>query len=135
MRHFSSCCLISLALLQPLYPIAPAPTPTSLLNDASAVTSAASPTLLSSPASPKDWKIGVQMWTFHFVNFVKALDKCDSAGIKYIEAFPGQTLGGDLPGSFGPAMSGDTRAKVKQLLQSKGIHIYAMGNDRAPHDR
>jgi sugar phosphate isomerase/epimerase len=67
------------------------------------------------------------MWTFHFVNFIKALDKCDSAGIKYIEAFPGQTLGGDLPGSFGTAMSDDTRAKVKQLLQSKGIHMYAMG--------
>jgi sugar phosphate isomerase/epimerase len=108
MRHFSSCCLISLALLQP----------TSLLKDASFVNSA---------ASPKDWKIGVQMWTFHFVSFLKALDKADSAGVHYIEAFPGQTLGGDLPGAFGPNMSDSTRAKVKQLLDSTGIHIYAMG--------
>src|SRR5579863_1811970 len=108
MRHFSSCCLISLALLQPA----------SLLKDASTVTSAASPT---------DWKIGVQMWTFHFVSFRKALAKADSAGVHNIEAFPGQTLGGDLPGAFGPEMSDDTRAKVKQLLDSAGIHIYAMG--------
>jgi sugar phosphate isomerase/epimerase len=121
MRYFTSCCLISLAMLQPLYPVTPDPASASLVNDASAARSAASPN------SPKDWKIGVQMWTFHFVSFVKALDKCDSAGIKYIEAFPGQTLGGDLPGSFGTAMSDDTRAKVKELLQSKGIHIYAMG--------
>src|SRR5277367_6801493 len=76
MRHFSSGWLLCLAFLQP----------TSHLKDASLVTSA---------ASPKDWKIGVQMWTFHFVSFVKALDKADSAGVHYIEAFPGQTLGGD----------------------------------------
>jgi len=113
MRHFSFCCLISLAMMQPLYPTTPAPASTSV-----------SP---ASPASPKDWKIGVQMWTFHFVSFTKALEKCDSAGIKYIEAFPGQTLGGDLPGAFGPGMSAATREKVKQLLQSKGIHMYAMG--------
>jgi sugar phosphate isomerase/epimerase len=108
MRQFSFCCLISLALLQPA----------SHLKDASAATSA---------ASPKDWMIGVQMWTFHFVSFRKALDKADSAGVHNIEAFPGQTLGGDLPGAFGPEMSDDTRAKVKQLLDSMGIHIYAMG--------
>jgi sugar phosphate isomerase/epimerase len=128
MRHFSSCCLISLALLQPLYPIAPAPASTPIAPLSASIAPASTPpAFLPSPASPKDWKIGVQMWTFHFVNFIKALDKCDSAGIKYIEAFPGQTLGGDLPGSFGTAMSDDTRAKVKQLLQSKGIHMYAMG--------
>src|ERR1700734_2017675 len=98
MRYLSSCCLIMLALLQPKSPV----------NDASDVNSA---------ASPADWKIGVQMWTFHFVSFVKALDKADSAGVHYIEAFPGQTLGGDLTGTFGPGMPDTTRAKVKQLLE------------------
>ena len=67
------------------------------------------------------------MWTFHFVTFVKALDKADSAGVKYLEAFPGQTLGGGMPGVFGIGMADSTREKVKQLLQSRGIHIYAMG--------
>jgi sugar phosphate isomerase/epimerase len=118
MRYFTSCCLISLAMFS-----------TSSFKDLSSTTSAAS--LNSSSAaslnSPKDWKIGVQMWTFHFVPFVKALDKCDSAGIKYLEAFPGQTLGGGMPGAFGPGMSDSTRQQVKQLLESKGIHIYSMG--------
>ena len=75
----------------------------------------------------KDWKLGVQMWTFHYFAFDTALAKADSAGIKYIEAFPGQPLGAGMQGSFGIDMSADTRAKLKQLLQSKGISIVAMG--------
>jgi sugar phosphate isomerase/epimerase len=76
----------------------------------------------------KDWKIGVQMWTFHVAGpFVKALDKVDSAGLKYIEAFPGQPLGGDMKDTFGIRMSAASRAELKKLLQSKGIQIVAMG--------
>src|ERR1700677_2024552 len=118
MRYFTSCCLISLALFS---------TPT--FKDLSSATSAASLHSPSPPSlnSPKDWQIGVQMWTFHFVSFVKALDKAVSAGVKYLEAFPGQTLCGGMPGSFGIGMTDSTREMVKQLLQSRGIHIYAMG--------
>jgi sugar phosphate isomerase/epimerase len=74
-----------------------------------------------------NWKIGVQMWTFSKFPFADALNKVDSAGVKYIEANLGQKLGGGMPGSFGLQMSADTRAKLKQLLQSKGIQIVAMG--------
>jgi sugar phosphate isomerase/epimerase len=75
----------------------------------------------------KNWKIGVQMWTFNQFPFVTALDKVDSAGAKYIEAFPGQQLGGGMKGGFGIDMSADDKAKLKQILQSKGISIVAMG--------
>jgi sugar phosphate isomerase/epimerase len=68
------------------------------------------------------------MWTFHVAGpFVKALDKVDSAGLKYIEAFPGQPLGGDMKDTFGIRMSAASRAELKSLLQSKGIQIVAMG--------
>lgn len=80
-----------------------------------------------SPSVASNWKIGVQMWTFHYVPFVTAIAKADSAGIKYLEAFPGQALGGDMKDSFGIRMSADSKAKIKQLLQSKGISIVAMG--------
>lgn len=73
------------------------------------------------------FKLGVQLWTFRLFSFTESVNKVDSAGIKNIEAFWGQKLGGDLPGEFGPAMSADTRAKVKQLLQSKGINLVAFG--------
>jgi sugar phosphate isomerase/epimerase len=74
-----------------------------------------------------DWKIGVQMWTFRVFTFAEALDKVDSAKVKYIEAFWGQPLGAGLKDSFGIRMSDDSKAKIKQLLQDKGIHIEAMG--------
>jgi sugar phosphate isomerase/epimerase len=75
----------------------------------------------------KDWKLGVQMWTFHYFPFVTALDKVDSSGIKYIEAFPGQSLGGGMEGKFGIAMSEADKTKLKELLKAKGIRIIAMG--------
>jgi len=82
---------------------------------------------VDSPSVAAGWKIGVQLWTFHFVPFVQALDKADSAGIKYIEAFPGQKLGGDMKGSFGLDMTADEKKKIKDLLQAKGMHLMAMG--------
>jgi sugar phosphate isomerase/epimerase len=77
--------------------------------------------------SVKDWRIGVQMWTFRKFSFADALDKVDSAGIKYIEAFFGQPLGASIKGSFGSEMSPESRAAIKELLQKKGIKIVAMG--------
>lgn len=84
----------------------------------------------STPAgtgSVAGFKLGVQMWTFNHFTFVDALAKVDSAGIKYIEAFWGQKLGGGLPGEFGDKMSDDTRTKLKKILSDKGIQIVAMG--------
>lgn len=74
-----------------------------------------------------NWKLGVQMWTFRKFTFEQALDKVDSCGIKYIEAFWGQPLGAGLKDSFGIRMSDASKAKIKQLLQDKGITIVAMG--------
>lgn len=73
------------------------------------------------------FKLGVQMWTFRMFTFTDALNKVDSAGIKDIEQYMGQKLGGDMQGSFGIDMSADDRAKVKKLLKAKGIHMVAMG--------
>jgi sugar phosphate isomerase/epimerase len=73
------------------------------------------------------WKLGVQMWTFHYFPFVTAIEKVDSTSIKFIEAYPGQPLGGGMKDTFGITMSDSSKAKVKQLLQSRGIHIVAMG--------
>ncbi len=77
--------------------------------------------------STAGFKLGVQMWTFMRFSFTDALNKVDSTGIKYIEAFIGQKLGGNLSGSFGLDMTKDTRDSVKSLLKKKGIKIIAMG--------
>lgn len=75
----------------------------------------------------KDWKLGVQLWTFSKFDFVTAINKVDSAGIKYVEAYSHQPLGGDMKGDFGPDMTPEAKAAVKKLLQDKGIQIVAMG--------
>lgn len=75
-----------------------------------------------------DWKLGVQLWTFHKFDFVTALAKADSAGIQYIEAFPGQKLGGEFKDSvFDINISEETQTQVKKLLDSKGLHLTAFG--------
>ncbi len=73
------------------------------------------------------WKLGVQMWTFRMFSFAQALDKVDSCGIKYIEAYWGQPLGAGLKDSFGVRMSDASKAKIKELMQQKGIKMVAMG--------
>jgi sugar phosphate isomerase/epimerase len=81
----------------------------------------------SSTGSTAGFKLGVQMWTFMKFSFADALDKVDSSGIKNIEAFIGQKLGGGMQGSYGFDMSKETRDKLKNLLHKKGIQIVAMG--------
>ncbi len=73
------------------------------------------------------WKIGVQLWTFHEFPFVTAIEKADSAHAKFIEAFPGQPMGGDYKDTFGIKLSAANRVKVKELLKSKGITLVAFG--------
>ena len=75
----------------------------------------------------EDWKLGVQFWTFKNFPFVTAIGKADSAGVKFIEAFPGQALGGDYKDSFNINMSPDSKTRIKQLVVSKGMRIVAFG--------
>ena len=100
-------------------------------NSGTSTNATADTTTAATPADTSNvtdsWKLGVQMWTFNHFTFAEALNKVDSAGIKSIEAFPGQKLGADMPGEFGIAMNADTRAKLKKLLESKGISIVALG--------
>ena len=90
-------------------------------------TNTSADTTAASAGSTDGFKLGVQMWTFMKFTFTEALDKVDSSGIKNIEAFWGQKLGGGMPGEFGAGMSAGTKAKLKKLLQDKGISIVAMG--------
>lgn len=73
------------------------------------------------------WKLGIQTWTFHQFTFLEAIEKADSAGIKYVEAFPGQALGGDFRDTFDLNMSVESRSRLKQLLSEKGMQLLALG--------
>ncbi len=100
----------------------------SALSDSNAVKSDTSSVKTdSATGSTAGFRLGVQMWTFMKFSFTDALNKVDSAGIKNIEAFIGQKLGGNMHGSFGFDMNKETRDSLKSLLQKKGIRIVAMG--------
>lgn len=79
------------------------------------------------PVPKKDWKLSLQMWTFNPFTFLEALDKADSCGLKIIEGFPGQKLGGNFNGKIGPSMSKTDRKKLKDLLQKRGFTMPAFG--------
>jgi sugar phosphate isomerase/epimerase len=73
------------------------------------------------------WKLAAQAWTFHNFSFVEALDKMNAAGIKYVEMFPGQAIGGDITGSTSFSMDKETREKVLSLIKSKGMKLANFG--------
>ena len=74
-----------------------------------------------------DWKLAVQAWTFRNFTFVDALDKIDSCGVKYVEAFPTQEVGGGIEGKMDYNMSAPTRQKILNILRAKGIVLVSYG--------
>lgn len=79
------------------------------------------------PETKLGWKLGAQAYTFKLFTFSEAIDKIDSCGLKYVEAYPGQSIGGGIEGKMDYNMNADTRAKVLQLLKAKGIRLFAYG--------
>jgi sugar phosphate isomerase/epimerase len=73
------------------------------------------------------WELGFQAYTFNRFTFAEALDKGDTLGLKSVEAYPGQQIGGDIEGTTHFAMDQETRDKLKALLNDKGIKLNAYG--------
>src|SRR3954452_14087356 len=67
------------------------------------------------------WKLGTQAYSFRLFTLEEALNKADSIGIKYIEGFPGQTIGAGIEGTMDFHMPAGKRDSVLQLLKNKGI--------------
>jgi sugar phosphate isomerase/epimerase len=78
-------------------------------------------------AGQKEWKLSVQTWTFHKFSLLETIHKADTLGLKYLEVYPGQRVGGDIPGAFTYTLSKEERARINELLRVKGIKIIAIG--------
>lgn len=52
------------------------------------------------PEKKLNWKLGSQAYTFRLFTFAQALDKIDSCDLRYVEAFPGQDIGGGIEGKM-----------------------------------
>lgn len=75
------------------------------------------------------WRLGVQAYTFKNFTFFEAVDKAAAMGLKYIEAFPGQRIGGGTGDTarIHPAMSKQDRERVKKKLADAGVKLSAFG--------
>ena len=69
------------------------------------------------------WRVAVQAWTFRSSTFFETVDKAASLGIRYLEAYPGQQLGGGLEGTTHFSMDEAPRGKVQEKLDAAGVEI------------
>lgn len=76
----------------------------------------------------REFKVAVQCWTFRKFTFIETLQKVKELGVKYLEAYPGQKLGGDDPNAvFNYDMSEANIALVKKKLDESGIKLVNFG--------
>ncbi len=74
-----------------------------------------------------DWQLGVQTYSFRKFTFFETVDKLASMGVKYVEAYPGQKIGGNMEGKTRYKMDEPTREKVLNKLSSVGVKLIAYG--------
>jgi len=89
------------------------------------------------PAPRKDleWRLGVQAWTFNRFTFFEAVDKVKSLGLHWIEAYPGQKLGGtDEKAVFHHDMPAAAREEAKKKLAEAGVRLVNYGVVGLPGD-
>ena len=48
-------------------------------------------------------------------------------GLKYIEAYPGQAVGGGIEGKMGPGLDAAARQKILAKLQASGVKLVNFG--------
>jgi sugar phosphate isomerase/epimerase len=100
----------------------------------------ASPPREGVPAHPptdayEGWRLAVQAWTFNRFTFTETVEKAASAGLRWIEAYPGQQVRkDDKNAKMGPALSAGDRAAVKKMLEDAGIGLVNFGVVDLPND-
>ncbi len=75
----------------------------------------------------KDWKLGMQAYSFNRFTFFEAIDKNKALEMKYIEAYPGQKLSKDYNGSFDHNMSAEAKKLTKAKLKEAGVKLINYG--------
>lgn len=83
--------------------------------------------MFSQYGNKNNWKLSIQTWTFHKYSFLQSVEKADSLGVKFLEVYPGQKVGGDIQGAFSYTLDKDSRDKLKQFLEYRGIKVVALG--------
>lgn len=91
-------------------------------------------TTAPSAAPRPELALGVQAWTFNKFTFAETVDKVSALGLRYLQAYPRQKIGGGIEGTMVPSMDGATRAKVLALLKARGVTLTSFGVARAANE-
>jgi len=73
------------------------------------------------------WRLGTQSWSFYLFTFEEAMAKTKSCEMKYIEAYPGQRIGGKFGTTVFKDMTLAQRQQVKQMLKDSGLTLTCYG--------
>lgn len=82
---------------------------------------------IETPEAKLDWKLGAQAYTFNRFTFFEAIDKINECNLKYVEAFPGQTIGGGIEGKMDYHMPAEKREQILKMLKDKGVKAVSYG--------
>jgi len=81
-----------------------------------------------SAAEKLGWRLAVQAYSFKKFTFFEAVDKTASLGIRYIEAYPKQTVCADMPKATTHfSMSEETREAIREKLREAGVKLVCYG--------
>lgn len=73
------------------------------------------------------WELGTQAYTFRKVTFFQAVDKTKELGLHYIEAYPGQKIGGGIDGVINYNIDSADRQKIKAHLKKQDVKLKGFG--------
>jgi sugar phosphate isomerase/epimerase len=77
----------------------------------------------------EEWRprLALQLYSLRDRPFVDAVKTAKKLGFDYVEAYPGQKLGGDLIGTTAVPMSAENREKVAAFLAGEKIKLVSYG--------
>lgn len=73
------------------------------------------------------WEMGAQAYTFRKFTFLQTIDKLQALGLHYVEAYPGQDIGGDMQGKMTYEMSAAYRRNILDYLRKHDVKLMAYG--------
>jgi len=79
------------------------------------------------PEEALGWKIAIQASTYRRLTFIETLDKVRACGLRYVEAFPQQQIGGGMEGTTDFKMDAQTRQQIKKILKTKDVQWISYG--------
>ncbi|MBC8011323.1 MAG: DUF1080 domain-containing protein [Burkholderiales bacterium] len=82
---------------------------------------------ITAPSAQAAPKLGLQAWTFRKLTLIETIDQASALGIRHLQAYPGQKIGGDIDGTFYFSTPSADLAKILAHAKAKNVSIDSFG--------